>query len=92
MFASDQLLPIAMATFTLSLVLAAGVFSRTFASWIVAGIEQAEPMMHFVAKSDEEAHFVTTKLLNFEVDSEGSTSSMSYNIPDLYWNWNETYD
>jgi hypothetical protein len=70
MFASAQLLPIAMATFTLTLVLAAGVFGRTIAGWIVAGIEQAEPMMHFVAEDELEAHYIIAKLLTFELNDE----------------------
>lgn len=81
MFASAQLLPIAMATFTLTLVLAAGVFGRTIAGWIVAGIEQAEPMMHFVAEDEEEAHYVIAKLLTFELDQDDGDAETAEKPP-----------
>ncbi|RAQ99494.1 hypothetical protein DDE82_008225 [Stemphylium lycopersici] len=70
MLASAQLLSIAMATFALTLVLAAGVFGRTIAGWIVAGIEQVEPMMHFVARTEKEAYYVIARLLNFELERD----------------------
>ena len=51
-----------MATFALTCVLAAGIFGRAIASWIVAGIETAEPMIHFVADSEDEAYYVLSRL------------------------------
>lgn len=61
-FASAQLLSIAMATFVLTCVLGAGVFGRAITSWIVSGIETADPMVHYVAENDKEAHYVLTQL------------------------------
>lgn len=61
-FASAQLLSIAMATFVLTCVLGAGVFGRAITSWIVTGIETADPMIHFVADTTEEAYYVLARL------------------------------
>ncbi|CAN9346982.1 unnamed protein product [Alternaria alternata] len=67
-FASAQLLSIAIATFILTCVLGAGVFSRAITSWIVAGIETADPMLHFVADEDEEAYYVLARLFMINLD------------------------
>ncbi|OAL42538.1 hypothetical protein IQ07DRAFT_362005 [Pyrenochaeta sp. DS3sAY3a] len=72
-FASAQLLSIAMATFVLTCVLGAGVFGRAITSWIVAGIQTAEPMVHFVADNSEEAHYILARLFMIGPDDiEGS--------------------
>ena len=63
-FASAQLLSIAMATFVLTCVLGAGVFGRAITSWIVTGIETADPMVHFVADTEDEALFVLARLFS----------------------------
>lgn len=72
MFASAQLLSIAMVVFVLTLVLAAGVFGRTIASWIVTDIKETEPMIHYVARDRDEANYILASLLTFElgVDQE----------------------
>jgi len=67
-FASVQLLSIAIATFILTCVLGAGVFSRAITSWIVAGIETADPMLHFVADTDQEAYYVLARLFMISLD------------------------
>lgn len=59
-----------MATFVLTLVLAAGVFGRAIASWIVIGVEKVNPMVHFVADTNEEAYIVLTRL--FSIDLSGA--------------------
>lgn len=74
-FASAQLLSIAMATFVVSCVLSAGIFGRAIASWIVAGIEKADPMVHFVADTDEEAHYVLARLFSLELGGKSGSSS-----------------
>lgn len=61
-FASTQLLSIAMATFVLTCVLGAGVFGRATTSWIVTRIERADPMVHFVADTEQKAHYVLARL------------------------------
>jgi hypothetical protein len=66
-FASVQLLSIAMATFVLFFVLAAGVFGRAIASWIVIGIEKSDPMIHFVADTNKEAHYVLARLFSINL-------------------------
>ncbi|KAF2109746.1 hypothetical protein BDV96DRAFT_651716 [Lophiotrema nucula] len=67
-FASAQLLSIAMATFVLACVLGAGVFGRAITSWIVAGIETADPMIHFVAETELEAHFILAQLFAIQLE------------------------
>ncbi|KAF1987706.1 hypothetical protein K402DRAFT_453379 [Aulographum hederae CBS 113979] len=68
MFASAQLLSISMAIFTLTTILADGVFSRTIAIWIVTKVEKADPLIHYIANSEREAHDVIAKLFTFELD------------------------
>ena len=68
-FAAVQLLALPMAILVLTLILAAGVFGRGFANWIVTRIDQEEPLVHIIVKDTQEAHTVISKIL--ELDSRG---------------------
>ncbi|KAL9608031.1 MAG: hypothetical protein Q9167_007110 [Letrouitia subvulpina] len=48
LFASVQLLALPVAVMTLTLVLAAGVYSRAITGWIVSGVNKTEPMLHHI--------------------------------------------
>ncbi|KAL8833476.1 MAG: hypothetical protein Q9170_004250 [Blastenia crenularia] len=69
-FASVQLLALPVAVMTLTLVLAAGVFSRAITGWIVSGVNQTEPMLHVIVNSTQEAQHVIARILSMDEDSE----------------------
>jgi hypothetical protein len=46
------------------------VFGRAIASWIVAGVEKADPMIHFVADSDREAHIIMARIFAVKLGEE----------------------
>lgn len=73
-FASVTLLALPMAAMTLTLVLAAGVFSRAIASWMVSRVAETEPMIHVIAENDEDAHQVIARIFRltaFQVEIRG---------------------
>lgn len=67
-----------MATFVLACILGAGVFGRAITSWIVTGIETADPMVHFVADSDDEAYHMLARL--FMIGRVGMSDNMTRQI------------
>ncbi|KAF2673953.1 hypothetical protein BT63DRAFT_422059 [Microthyrium microscopicum] len=79
-FASAQLLSIAMATFVLTCVLGSGIFGRAIASWIVTGIESADPMVHFVADEEREAHYVLARLFSIKLPGRSALPSRQVQV------------
>lgn len=65
-FASVQLLAGPVAVMTLTLVLAAGVFSRAITGWIVQGVNKTEPMLHVIVNSTQEAQHVIARILSLD--------------------------
>lgn len=65
-FASVQLLALPIAVMALTLVLAAGVFSRAITGWIISGVNQTEPMLHVIVNSTEEAQLVIKRVLSLD--------------------------
>ena len=70
-FASVQLLALPMAVMTLTLVLAAGVFSRAVTGWIVSSVNKTEPMLHVIVNSTQEAQLVIARVLALNERGEG---------------------
>ena len=65
-FASAQLLALPMAVMVITFILAAGVFGRGFANWIVTRIDREEPMIHVIVKDPKEAHDVIAGILDLD--------------------------
>ena len=53
-FASVTLLSLIMAIVVLTLTLAAGIFGRAIASWIVGRVSGTEPMIHVISSAEQE--------------------------------------
>ena len=53
-FASVTLLSLIMAIVVLTLTLAAGIFGRAIASWIVVRVSGTEPMIHVISSAEQE--------------------------------------
>ena len=66
LFASSQFLSLLMACMAITVILCAAVFGRTIAGWIVMGIEQSEPMVHYIANNTDEATDVIKRLLTID--------------------------
>jgi hypothetical protein len=66
LFASAQFLSLLMACMAITVILCAAVFGRTIAGWIIMGIEQSEPMVHYIAGNTEEATDVIKRLLSID--------------------------
>ena len=73
-FASAQLLALPMAVMVITFILAAGVFGRGFANWIVTRIDREEPMIHVIVKDPREAHDVIAGILGLDDQSPLQTS------------------
>ena len=65
-FAAVQLLALPMAVMVLTFILAAGVFGRGFANWIVTRIDREEPLIHIIVKDAQEAHEVISAILELD--------------------------
>lgn len=65
-FAAVQLLALPMAVMVLTFILAAGVFGRGFANWIVTRIDREEPVIHIIVKDAKEAHQVISRILELD--------------------------
>ena len=65
-FAAVQLLALPMAVMVLTFILAAGVFGRGFANWIVTRIDREEPLIHIIVKDSLEAHEVISAILELD--------------------------
>lgn len=62
-FASVNLLSLVVAVAVLTLTLAAGVFGRAIASWIVTRASETEPMIHVIAATRQEAYQAIAEIL-----------------------------
>jgi len=69
-FASATLISISMSTFALAFVIGAGIFSRAIVGWIVRRVAETEPMIHFIAHSQEEANHAILRLLKLELSDK----------------------
>lgn len=67
LFSSVQLLALPIAVMTLTLVLAAGVFSRAVTGWIVSGVNKTEPMLHVIVNTTDEAQHVIKQILSLDM-------------------------
>lgn len=65
-FASAALLSLIMAVVVLSLTLAAGIFGRAIASWIVSHVASTEPMIHIISNTEEEAYQAIAEILSLK--------------------------
>lgn len=65
-FASVTLLSLIMAVVVLTVTLAAGLFGRAIASWIVSHVANTEPMIHIISNTEEEAHRAIAKILSLK--------------------------
>lgn len=63
-FASVTLLSLIMAIVVLTLTLAAGIFGRAIAGWVVAHVSKTEPMIHVISATEQEAYQAITKILS----------------------------
>ncbi|KAL8689079.1 MAG: hypothetical protein Q9218_005168, partial [Villophora microphyllina] len=70
LFATVQLLALPIAVMTLTLVLAAAVFSRAITGWIVLGVNQTEPMLHVIVNSTQEAQHVIARIVSLDAHGE----------------------
>ena len=75
-FASTQLLAGSVAVLTLTLVLAAGVFSRAITRWIVQGVSKTEPMLHVIVNSTQEAQHVIARILSLDEEYTGTQDEL----------------
>jgi hypothetical protein len=66
LFASSQFLSLLMACMAITVILCAAVFGRTIAGWIIMGIEQSEPLVHYIAGNTDEATDVIKRLLTVD--------------------------
>ncbi|KAH6676289.1 hypothetical protein B0J14DRAFT_651710 [Halenospora varia] len=62
-FSSAQLLAQPMAVITLTLLLAAAVFSRAIASYVTTAVARPEPMIHVFVNSPSEANQIIAKVM-----------------------------
>jgi hypothetical protein len=62
-FASVTLLSLIMAIVVTTLVLAAGLFGRAIAGWIVGRVSGTEPMVHVISGNEHEAYQAITEVL-----------------------------
>ncbi len=74
-FASVQLLALPMAVMVVTLVLAAGVFGRAIASWITDRVSRAEPLIHVIVNTKEEACQIIAKILMLNKNSKDTPES-----------------
>ncbi len=65
-FTAVQLLALPMAVMVLTFTLAAGVFGRGFANWIVTRVDGEEPLIHIIVKDAREAHQVISRILELD--------------------------
>ncbi|KAJ2993241.1 hypothetical protein NUW58_g1904 [Xylaria curta] len=68
-FASAQLVALPMAVMALTLLLAAGIFSRGIVGYICNTAEHAEPMTHVMVNSLSEAHKVVAAIMKINHDT-----------------------
>lgn len=81
-FASATLLSLVLAASALTMILAAGVFGRAIAGWIVSKVSESEPMIHIIADNPKEAYRAVTEILtlrptdggHFQVEMDGHVS------------------
>jgi hypothetical protein len=66
LFASVQLLALPVATMTVTLILAAGVFGRAITGWIVSGVSKTEPLIHVIVNTTQEAQHVIARILSLD--------------------------
>lgn len=67
-FASVTLLSLIMAVVVLTLTLAAGIFGRAIAGWIVGHVSGTEPMMHVLTNDEKEACQAIAQILRLRSD------------------------
>ncbi|KAL9615812.1 MAG: hypothetical protein Q9160_009240 [Pyrenula sp. 1 TL-2023] len=70
-FASASLLSLVLVSGALTMILAAGVFGRAIAGWIVDMISKNEPMIHIIADSHKEAYRAVTEILTLRPTDGG---------------------
>jgi hypothetical protein len=81
-FASVQLLALPMAIMVVTLVVAAAIFGRAIATWIVMGVDKCEPMLHVVCNSKNEACQIIAKILTLDehVDFDANMRNVQVEI------------
>ncbi|ERF76000.1 hypothetical protein EPUS_08254 [Endocarpon pusillum Z07020] len=77
-FASATLLSLIMAVVVLTLTLAAGIFGRAIASWIVSNVAGTEPMIHIISGTKEEAYQAIAEILSLK-SNDGSPFQVEIN-------------
>lgn len=65
-FASAQLIALPVATLALTLILAAALVARAITGWIVAGVNKAEPLIHVIVNTTQEAQSLIGRILSID--------------------------
>lgn len=77
-FASVVLLSLIMSVVVLTLTLAAGIFGRAIASWIVSHVARTEPMIHIISRTKEEAYQAIAEIISLK-SNDGSPFQVEIN-------------
>ena len=65
-FAAARLIALHVAVLVMTLILAAALFARGIAGWIVAGVNKTEPRIHVIVDTTQEAQRLIDRILSLD--------------------------